>query len=166
VWNVSRLLLYIYIYIYIYIYQPHYSTNSCNNNSHNFSHSSIIIIFIKCQTLTQTRYHILDVRIQNLNPWIHGKLSVASTSQLGVNVCPHSADPIQVGPFVKFGSIPSTRSAHYPGNRAGHVPLEEAGSCKGEELLETPTLTHPKKILRQPFCATMAGPWVEGGGCG
>jgi len=74
-----------------------------------------------------------------------GKSSVDSTLQLGVNVCAHAVDLIQAGPFSKIGKNFSTRSAHYQGNRAGHVPLEEAESCKGEELLETPTLTQPQR---------------------
>jgi len=93
----------------------------------------------------------------------HRKSSVESTSQVGVNVCPHSVDSIQIDPFAKFGSTPSTRSAHYAGNRGGHVPLEEAESCKGEEFLDTPTLRTPKEVIRLPFRIIVAGSWVEGG---
>jgi len=61
--------------------------------------------------------------------------------QMGLNVCPHSADIIQNQPSTKFGLNLSTRSAHCKGNWAGHVPSKETGSDKGEKFSETPTLT-------------------------
>jgi len=39
-----------------------------------------------------------------------GTSSVDSTQQLGVNVCPHSVNPLQDQPHAKVGSTPSTRS--------------------------------------------------------
>jgi len=59
-------------------------------------------------------------------------------SNLGVNVCLHSADPMVERQIPIRGGIdlnPSTRSAHCNGNWGGHVLPEEAESCKGEEFL-------------------------------
>jgi len=77
--------------------------------------------------------------------------------QMGVNVCPHSAEIIQNQPFTKFGLNPSIRSAHYKGNWMGHVPSKETWSDNGEEFLETPNLHDPsKKYSTNPFVS----PWL------
>jgi len=93
-----------------------------------------------------------------------GTSSVASTQQLGVNVCRHSVYPHQDQPHAKVRSTPSTRSAYYPGNRGGRVPPREADSCKGEEFLETPTLTTPGRNTPPTF--TCHRGWAMGRGRG
>jgi len=96
---------------------------------------------------------------------LHRKTLVESTSPLGVNACPDSADFIPFDLFAKLGINISTRSAHQPGDRVGYVPLEESGSCKGERNFKRPQILRiPKEILCLPFCVTVAGPWVELGG--
>jgi len=74
-----------------------------------------------------------------------GNSSLDLTHQLGVNVCSHSVNPFQNQPPAKVRSTLSPRSAHYTGNRVGNVPSKEAESCKGEELVETQTLTTPRR---------------------
>jgi len=60
-------------------------------------------------------------------------------------------------------SLP-TRSAHTPSNRVGSVPLEEAESCKGENFLASPTLTHPQRDT-PPTLSCHRG-WAMGRGRG
>jgi len=74
--------------------------------------------------------------------------------KLCVNVCTHSADLVVQSLIPSMGEIrfnPFTRSAHYKGNWGSHVPPEEEESCKGEELLETPTLTTPRRNTPSTF---------------
>jgi len=105
----------------------------------------IILILIKCQT--QTSYQSLGFQIWNLNVQVglHNFIFSNSNQRIGVNVCPHSVDPNPEPSSSNIGYSPPTRSVHYKGNRSGHVPVEEAESCKGEEFLESPTLTTPQR---------------------
>jgi len=75
-----------------------------------------------------------------------GKSTINTTLRnRGSNVSPDSVDFVQIEPSTRLGFSFSTRSSHQPSNRVGSVPLEEAGSCKGEKLLASPTLTHPQR---------------------
>jgi len=95
---------------------------------------------MKCQTLTQDELHDTGSADSESERPVPSR-GESTDQQLGIKVCLHSVDVIQSQPSIKFGLTRSTRSAHYKGNRVGHAPLEEAGSDKGEEFLETPTLT-------------------------
>jgi len=88
----------------------------------------------------------------------HGRSAIKSTSCMAVNVSPNSVDFVQIDLSTKLGISLSTRLAHQLGNRVGSVPLKEAGSCKGDELLGSPTLTHPQKDTPPILLCHLAGP--------
>jgi len=92
--------------------------------------------------------------------------SLDSAKIQGTNVCSPSVNQTRDRASFKCWEHPSIKSAPYKGNPAGHVPLEEAESCKGEEILESQPIRPFEASLHRSFCVTVAGPWVEGGGCG
>jgi len=93
-----------------------------------------------------------------------GFSSVNSTKIQSVNVCSPSVNQTHDRASFKCWDTPSLESAPYKGNPAGHVPLEGAESCKGEEILESPTHTTPRsKSL--PILSCHRG-WAMGRGRG
>jgi len=95
----------------------------------------------------------------------HGKSAISTTIRnRGSNVSPNSVDFEQFESSTKLGNSLPTRSTHTPSNRVGSVPLEEVGSCKGEKLLASPTLTHPRRDT-PPTLSCHCG-WAMGRGRG